>query len=619
MCKIRLSSKQQEIASLKGGAALVRASAGSGKTLVLVERIKMLAGVTRRKVLAITFTNKACEEIRTRLAEADESLLDHVFVATFHGLCESIIENHIAATRFVIMPQIFTDDDRKKILEETIEETPSLTQWYRGLSEKERRETLYRALNTISLIKRSVILDDELFRVVEDEQMRNLYLNYREQMDSLNAIDFDDLLLNAYQLLIQNPKIADLYRRSFPYICVDEAQDLNKAQYMVLRAITGNEHKNVMLVGDTRQSIYAFNGSSSEYMDECFVKDYNPAVYNLTENYRSAKAILDYAQKIEHDEALDVTLPYIGVCKECVYNTPCEEAQGVVDDIKSLVGTEIEGYDGILSYSDIAVLARNKFVLGKIEGQLKSCNLPYYYKTTGAGWEFSSTAAKAFDLAMVVRANPYDRLHLDMLQSIVGVDSCKTLDCVVGKIEDSFLKEVVRKASLLKDDCDNMFETINFILNLLRNSNAFVFKSADEALAVFGEFELLKHHWVSYAKSVTNHSLSAFRNAMSLGKTAPAASEGNGIILSTVHTMKGQQAVVVFLVGMDEGTFPDYRAIRKGRNSVEMQQEKNNLYVAITRAQRQLYICYPQRRVMPWGDWSARERSSLLPPLEARQ
>lgn len=613
MCKIILSPKQQEIATFKDGAVLVRASAGSGKTRVLVERIKMLAGITKRKVLAITFTNKACEEIRTRLTEVNENLLEHVFVATFHGLCESIIENHIAATRFTTMPQIFTDDDRKKILEETITETPSLSHWYRGLSDKERRETLYRALDNISFIKRSVISDDELYKFIKDEQMCNLYLRYREHMDSLNAIDFDDLLLNAYLLLIHNPKIADLYRRSFTYICVDEAQDLNKAQYMVLRAITGGVHQNVMLVGDTKQSIYAFNGSSSKYMDEWFMKDYNPTVYNLNENYRSAKAILAYAQKIVHDDSLDVTLPYKGICKEYAYNTPCEEAQGVVKCIKSLVGVEIEGYDGKLSYSDIAVLARNKFVLGKIEEQLKISNLPYHYKTTGAGLEFTSTAAKAFDLAMVVRTNPYDRLHLDMLQSMVGVSHCKSLEQVVENIKDAFLKEVVRQASLLKDDCSNMYQTIKFVLNTLKNSNASIFKPADEALAVFDEFELLKHHWSSYAKSVTNYSLPAFRNAMSLGQTAVTSLNGEGITLSTVHTMKGQQAVVVFLVGMDEGTFPDYRAIKYGNNSIEMQQEKNNLYVAVTRAQRHLYISYPKKRIMPWGDLSKREKSSLLP------
>ncbi len=614
MCKIKLSPKQQEIASFKDGAVLVRASAGSGKTRVLVERIKMLASITKRKVLAITFTNKACEEIRTRLAEVDENLLEHVFVATFHGLCESIIENHIAATRFATMPQIFTDDDRKKILEETITVTPSLSQWYRGLSDKKRREILYQALDNISLIKRSVILDDELDKVIKDEQMRNLYLSYREQMDSLNAIDFDDLLLNAYLLLIHNPKIAELYRRSFTYICVDEAQDLNKAQYMVLRAITGSEHKNVMLVGDTKQSIYAFNGSSSKYMDEWFMKDYNPKEYELNENYRSAKAILTYAQKVVHDDSLNVTLPYTGICKEYVYNTPCEEAKGVVNGIKSLVGTEIEGFEGGLKYSDIAVLARNKFVLGKIEEQLKLSNLPYHYKTTGAGLEFTSTAAKAFDLAMVVRTNPNDRLHLNMLQSIVNVRHCKSLEQVVESIKDSFLKEVVRQASLLKEDCSNMRQTITSVLNTLKTLNASVFNSTeDEALATFDEFELLKRHWSVYAKSVTNYSLSAFRNAMSLGQTSVTSLDGEGITLSTVHTMKGQQAVVVFLVGMDEGTFPDYRAVKKGSNSIEMQQEKNNLYVAITRAQRHLYICYPQKRMMPWGDWSPRKKSSLLP------
>lgn len=613
MCKIKLSPKQQEIASLKDGAILVRASAGSGKTRVLVERIKMLASMTKRKVLAITFTNKACEEIRTRLAEVDENLLEHVFVATFHGLCESIIESHIASTRFVIMPQIFTDDDRKKILEETITETPSLSQWYRRLNDKERKETLYRALDNISLIKRSVILDDELDKVIKDEQMRNLYLSYRDRMDSLNAIDFDDLLLNAYQLLIHNPRIVDLYRRSFTYICVDEAQDLNKAQYMVLRAITGSEHKNIMLVGDTKQSIYAFNGSSSKYMDDWFVKDYTPTVYNLNENYRSAKAILDYAQKVMRDDSLDVTLPYTGVCKEYAYETPCEEAKEIVNSVKSLVGTEIEGYDGKLKYSDIAVLARNKFVLGKIEEQLKGSNLPYHYKTTGAGLEFSSAAAKSFDLAMVVRTNPYDRLHLDMLQSIVGVSHCKSLEQVVENISDAFLKKVVLQASLLKDDGSNMYQTIRTILNTLKTSNVSDFKSMDEALAIFDEFELLKHHWNSYAKSVTNYSLSAFRNAISLGQTAISSSDGEGITLSTVHTMKGQQTVVVFLVGMDEGTFPDYRAVKKGDKSIEMQQEKNNLYVAITRAQRHLYISYPKKRLMPWGDWTVRKRSCLLP------
>ena len=613
MCKIKLSPKQQEIASLKDGAILVRASAGSGKTRVLVERIKMLASMTKRKVLAITFTNKACEEIRTRLAEVDENLLEHVFVATFHGLCESIIESHIASTRFVTMPQIFTDDDRKKILEETITETPSLSQWYRRLNDKERKETLYRALDNISLIKRSVILDDELDKVIKDEQMRNLYLSYRDRMDSLNAIDFDDLLLNAYQLLIHNPRIVDLYRRSFTYICVDEAQDLNKAQYMVLRAITGSEHKNIMLVGDTKQSIYAFNGSSSKYMDDWFVKDYTPTVYNLNENYRSAKAILDYAQKVMRDDSLDVTLPYTGVCKEYAYETPCEEAKEIVNSVKSLVGTEIEGYDGKLKYSDIAVLARNKFVLGKIEEQLKGSNLPYHYKTTGAGLEFSSTAAKSFDLAMVVRTNPYDRLHLDMLQSIVGVSHCKSLEQVVENISDAFLKKVVLQASLLKDDGSNMYQTIRTILNTLKTSNVSDFKSMDEALAIFDEFELLKHHWNSYAKSVTNYSLSAFRNAISLGQTAISSSDGEGITLSTVHTMKGQQAVVVFLVGMDEGTFPDYRAVKKGDKSIEMQQEKNYLYVAITRAQRHLYISYPKKRLMPWGDWTVRKRSCLLP------
>ena len=611
MCKVILSPKQQDIASFKEGAILVRASAGSGKTRVLVERIKMLAASTKRKVLAITFTNKACEEIKTRLAEVDESLLEHVFVSTFHGLCESIIESHIAATRFSIMPQIFTDDDRKKILEECISETPSLSNWYRALGEKERKNTLYKALDNISLIKRSLLQDQDLPRYIHDEQMRNIYFSFREHMDSLNAIDFDDLLFNAYLLLVNNPLIADMYRRGFTYICVDEAQDMNRAQYMVLRAITGSEYKNVMLVGDTKQSIYAFNGSSSDFMDKDFVRDYNPVVFDLNENYRSASSILNYAQKVVYDSTLNTVLPYTGICEENVWETPCEEAKYVVDKIADLVGTEIEGFASRLEYEDIAILGRNKFVLSKIEDQLKEKNIPYHYKTTGVGLDLSSVAARVFDLSMQVKSNPQDSLHFYSLQRLVGLKDCRTLeDLYVSK--DHVLSQIVKYANKLEFDCSNMNATINEIISFMKTLNVSSFLSEEEAIMAYDEFETLKKHWLNYAKNTNNRSLPAFRNAMSLGQTATQKTE-NSVILSTIHTMKGQQAVVVFLVGMDEGTFPDYRAVKSGANSTEMQQERNNLYVAVTRAQRHLYISYPKKRMMPWGDWSSRSRSSLLP------
>lgn len=614
MCKVILSEKQKEIASFKEGAILVRASAGSGKTRVLVERIKMLAASTRRKVLAITFTNKACEEIKTRLAEVDESLLDHVFVSTFHGLCESIIESHIAATRFSVMPQIFTDDDRKKILEECISEIPSLSNWYRSLSEKERKNTLYKALDNISLIKRSLLQDQDLPKYIHDEQMRNIYFSFREYMDSLNAIDFDDLLFNAYLLLVNNPLIADLYRRGFTYICVDEAQDMNRAQYMVLRAITGSEYKNVMLVGDTKQSIYAFNGSSSDFMDKDFVRDYNPVVFDLKENYRSASSILNYAQKIVSDTTLNTVLPYTGLCVENAWETPCEEAKHVVDKIAELTGKEIEGFGSRLAYEDIAILGRNKFVLAKIEEQLKQNGIPYHYKTTGAGPEFSSVAARVFDLSMQVKSNPQDSLHFYRLQSLVELNGCKTLEDLYAS-KDILLSKIVKYANKLEPDCSNMNATINEIITFIKTLNVSSFLSEEEAIMAYDEFEMLKKHWLNYAKNTKNRSLPAFRNAMSLGQTASQKAE-NSVILSTIHTMKGQQAIVVFLVGMDDGTFPDYRAVKIGANSKEMQQERNNLYVAVTRAQRHLYISYPKKRMMPWGDWTVRTRSSLLPTIE---
>lgn len=215
---------------------------------------------------------------------------------------------------------------------------------------------------------------------------------------------------------------------------------------------------------------------------------------------------------------------------------------------------------------------------------------------------------------MQVKSNPQDSLHFYSLQSIVGLKDCRTLeDLYVSK--DILLSRIIKYANKLEFDCSNMNTTINEIITFIKTLNVSSFLSEEEAIMAYDEFEMLKKHWLNYAKNTSNRSLPAFRNAMSLGQTATQKAE-NSVVLSTIHTMKGQQAVVVFLVGMDEGTFPDYRAVKSGANSAEMQQERNNLYVAVTRAQRHLYISYPKKRMMPWGNWSLRSRSSLLPIIK---
>lgn len=614
MCKIVLSPKQQEIANYIHGPLLVTASAGSGKTRVLTERIANLTKHTRRRILAITFTNKACEEIKNRLQQKNYDILEQVLVSTFHGFCTQVLESHIAAMNWRTMPQIFRDEDIRQVVASAICDSLSLREKYLSSDNKGRNQMVSSSIEVISQIKREVILEDELEERVANRDNIEVYRHYCDYMDSLHAIDFDDLLLDAYKLFLYNPKIASLYRREFEYICVDEAQDMNKAQYQLLRILTGNEHRNIMLVGDAKQSIYAFNGSSSRFMQEEFVRDYFPVeVMNLKENYRSAKSILNYAGLIMHDAPVEEFVKLQGVCQELTYETPCMEAQGVVDSINTMLRAEhIKDVEGRLTYADFSVLARNKFVLSKIEEELRKAGIPYHYKNTNGNPDFTSTSANIFNLAMMIRLNEMDNLHFSQLKKLMGITEAESIDDIVKATDKDFYKLVLDSVNALKPDGSNFRPSLKKIASYIKEQSQNTQLDPQEWLVAYDDFKEINNHWTKYASSVTVPNLSAFRNAMTLGQTTTIKQE-DSVSLATVHTMKGQQSMIVFLVGMDEGTFPDYRAVKLGVKSTEMQQERNNLYVAVTRAQRHLYISYPKKRLMPWGDWSERKRSSILP------
>jgi DNA helicase-2/ATP-dependent DNA helicase PcrA len=254
MSRIELSKKQKEIVFAEDGPIYVKASAGSGKTRILTERVQYLLTKTNKKVLALTFTNKAGEEIKERLSDVSE--IEHrVFVGTFHGFCQYILENHGNLIGLSKMPHIFEDEaDRLELIEQAINQTPSYAFKYKSYSKKDQINFRYKVLDFISKVKRELIADNELKQHTNDENVVLLYQNYQDILRSQNAIDFDDLLLLAYNLLVNFPKTAALYRRSFFAICIDEAQDLNKAQYQFLLSLVNNEFTQIMMVGDPNQS-----------------------------------------------------------------------------------------------------------------------------------------------------------------------------------------------------------------------------------------------------------------------------------------------------------------------------------------------------------------------------
>jgi DNA helicase-2/ATP-dependent DNA helicase PcrA len=320
---------------------------------------------------------------------------------TFHGFCQSVLENHGHLLGYAKMPHIFENEsDRLELIEQAIQLTPSYAANYSKQDEKQQRNFRYRALNFIADMKRKLINEANIATQTKDEDNILLYYSYQDILKSQNAIDFDDLLLKVYYLFNDYPKIAALYRRSFFAMCVDEAQDLNNAQYNLLKAMTNGEFRNILMVGDPNQSIFHFNGSSPDYMDKEFVKDFQATVIKLTENYRSSKAILKAAQNLipDADQVEHTVKP--GIFK--LYKTKDEkrEAQWLAKEIQQIV--ELEKHDDIegeLSYEKIAVLARNKYLFKPLEEALETTGIPHYYKMTPGALKFESSLMQIFDLA----------------------------------------------------------------------------------------------------------------------------------------------------------------------------------------------------------------------------
>ena len=593
---IILSEEQQEVVNFTDGAILVQAGAGSGKTRVLTERIRNLLGITKRDILALTFANKASEELKDRLS--DNSIAkDRLFISTFHGFCASVLKNHGIHVGFDGMPHIFeSEEDRLKLIEEAIQGTPSYAEIYNNKSPKEKKERCQNALKFIAEIKRDLCSENEYYEKFLDENIKLFYDNYQEILRSQNAVDFDDLILLAYRLFLNNPAIASLYRRAFTYICIDEAQDLNNAQYQLIKAFTNGEHNNVMMVGDPNQSLFAFNGSSPDYMSVHFVNDFNPKIVKLIKNYRSAKKVLEAANKIIEQPSLNFDNLEEGRFEIHKLKDAKEEARWIGGEIQKLIelGEHLE-IEGVISYGRIVVLARNRYLFNYLEEILVELEIPYNIKSPLGPVKFESNYARILDLSLKVKVNPTDFLHTKE----------KDILCKDEMLDKMLVNQIVSFINNLDEKGENFIGSIVKLIDVFRNASL----EDDEKSLVLIELEEFENHWHSYVKKSNSPSLRQFKNMMALGQTKMLRNE-NGVTLSTVHTMKGQEYDIVFVMGMDDYTFPDYRAISK--NGIYLTQERNNAYVAFTRAKRFLYVTWPEQRKMPWGDVKNRLRSRFL-------
>lgn len=605
--KISLSPKQESIVGLNNGAYLVLASAGSGKTRVLTERIRRLSELFDGKILAITFTNKAAAEIRERLGTS-EKINTNVFVGTFHSFCQSILELRFKLLGYARMPHIFEDDsDRLELIKQAIKSVPFFEEIYEDLDPKKKNEYTYNALQFISTVKRELLSAEELAENSENKEYHYLFETYQDILKSNNAIDFDDIIRLVYELFTNNEAVANLYRKAYSFVCIDECQDLNKLQYFLLKSLCGNVIKNVMMVGDPNQSIYGFNGSAPSFMQKDFVTDFQAQEISLDENYRCSKSVIDASNILMDLEVEAKNYVIEGIFQIQPADTERDEAEFVVNKIKELISLKShDDIEGEITHDKISILGRNKFVFKHIEELLNVDGIPYYFKSGNVGIKFSSTSMRIFDLFFRIKINPLDKLHQTKLEDVLKVnDAFNSTELQNSKFPISLnIKEIITDTTI-----DNLHLKIESLRNLFNES----ITEDDEKKLTLDELEDFSNQLVQYKKQNIKPTLDGFKSAIALGLTNNSNSKDIGVCLSTVHTMKGQESEIVFLIGMDDGTFPDFRAINKGGE--EIHQEKNNAYVAFTRAKRFLYVTYPKKRLMPWGVYKVRDISRFLTPL----
>ncbi|WP_298066443.1 ATP-dependent helicase [uncultured Acinetobacter sp.] len=632
---MNLSHAQRQIVEAPiGGAIQVLASAGSGKTRVLTERIRYILETTKKEgVIALTFTNKAAEEMNTRLAHS-EHIQDRAWIATTHSVAQRILEKYGHTIGLPTDLHIYDRDrDRMEVFLQSLRDDGIEVDKYLDISDsnelKSREKKLQTYMDIFSKIKRELLTESGISSIYPNNNIWKKFQDYQQSLLNSGGIDYDDILIYAHKILLTHEWIAKIYRSKYKHICVDEAQDLNKTQYEFIKVLCGDVIKSVLMVGDPNQMIYGFNGSSDRYLNEEFIHDFYPQQFELKENYRSTKAVIGAANKLRPNSQTEVEYALDGNVQIKDFDTEEAEANAVVDEIRKLLDLKSHAeIEGEISLNKMVVIARNRFVFHKLEAILKDKGIPYSLRKGERQLEPSTTFGKVLDCAIRIKLNPKDWVNGKKLCQVLGivepekwdVDVLSNMAVQVDETIEGESSALLAKLLLTIDGLDVENPNIpKFIKELdialkssVENQQSALSDEIEEVRLSLEELNEFSCAWTKFKRKGLGDSLTAFRNALALGQLSDHDIDG-GLTLSTVHTMKGLEKDIVFLIGMCEGVFPDYRA----KTAKELEEEKNNAFVAVTRARRWLYMSYPKQRMMPWGDIKFQAESCFIRLLRA--
>lgn len=610
----------------------VLASAGTGKTRVLTERVRHILERTKRDgVIALTFTNKAAEEMTARLADCDQ-VEDRAWIATIHSVAQRILEKYGHTVGLPTELHIYDrDKDRMEVFMQSLRDDGVDIDEYLNIADsrelKNREKNLQSYMDIFSKIKRELLTELDVAELYRNNNIWKIFQDYKSSLINSGGIDYDDILVYARKILLTHDWIAKIYRSQYKHVCVDEAQDLNKAQYEFIKMLCGDVIKSVLMVGDPNQMIYGFNGSSKDYLCTHFVDDFSPHKFQLKDNYRSTKAVIRAANKLKPNSQAEVKYALEGGMRISEFDTEETEADAVSSTIQRLLDLKIhDEIEGEISLDKMVVIARNRFVFSKLEDSLKTKGIPYSLSKGERQMEPLTKFGKVLDFAVRIKLNPKDWVDGKKLCQVLNISepeswSTAALSNIANQVSSRNDESSELLAKLLyaidRLDTENpkipkfVTEFNNYLTSFVENQNNVPDDQSEDVKLSIEELKEFNGAWTRFKRKGLGSSLMAFRNALALGQLSENGID-EGLTLSTVHTMKGLEKDIVFLIGMCEGVFPDYRA----KTAKELDEERNNAFVAINRAKRWLYVSYPKQRMMPWGDRKFQQKSCFVKEIE---
>jgi len=602
-------NKEQKIAvEHKNGPLLVLSGAGTGKTRVLTSRFVYIVknlNVNFNKIIAVTFTNKAANEIKERVNTELKSNIDTPWVGTFHSIFAKFLRKHSGLVNLKSNFSILDIEDQKKLLKQVLE--------YCKI-DKDISEAIYH--NEIQNLKDNKILFNEnkkISKFSSIERLDDIYSYYQQRLIEINAVDFGDILLHSYHILSNNPDITKSYQNFIEHILIDEFQDTNLIQYDLIKLIL-NSDKNLFCVGDDDQSIYAWRGANIENIIN-FPKEFDSPVVRLTKNYRSNSSILEAAACIISNNknrlgkdliSFNKKIPEQKINLNSFYSQE-EESLWISDNISKKFQED----------NSIGILVRLTAQMRSIEDKLIKYALPY--EIIGGPRFFERKEIKDI-LAYLKLANSYnDDLSFERVINLpkrgIGDQSVKLIINNARENKISFFEslEVLSNENNLPGSL--IVKTKPFI-DIIKKTSDLIKKTTLEDIGIFiieesGYLKMLENE-KNKLKQVENESridnLKEFVNALSefenlddflehvgLVNENQKKTHSNSVKLMTLHAAKGLEFDHVYLPGWEEGIFPSSRALEQN-SSKSLEEERRLAYVGITRAKFDLNLSYATSR-----------------------